>query len=145
MNTRTFAIAALSVSLLTALPGCQSAAGLLGQTDTMSLLAPAIRSAANGYVKNLNELTKLVTSVKDVPTALDAASKFNKAYQPLKENYETIASLSPQEKDLVWKAFGSQFNKSNTSFLSQASRVKGMSDSSKFLAPLLDNVSLLKK
>lgn len=145
MKTRKLAVIAVSLSLFAALPGCQSAAGLLGQTDAMSLLAPAIRSAADGYVKNLSSLTKLISGVKDVPTALDAAGKFNKSFKPLKEDYDTLASLSPKEQDLVWKAFGSQFNKSNTSFLSEATRVKGTGDYAKFLGPLVDNVPLLKK
>lgn len=123
--------------------GCQSGgmSGLFGK-DAMALLSPYLKDAANSYLTNINSLVDSLGKVQSLSDAVAIAPKVEPAAKDAKKAYDVMAAASPEERKLLWDAFGPKFESSNSGFTSQLSRVKGDSLWGQAVGSALEQVKL---
>ncbi|MFT3683746.1 MAG: hypothetical protein QM783_02270 [Phycisphaerales bacterium] len=137
--------AALSCSIAP-LSSCQSGgmSSLLGK-DAMSLLAPYLKDAANSYLTNINALVSSLENVHSLTDAVNVAPKIEPAAKDAGKAYKTLAAATPDERKLLWEAFGPKFDATNSGFLKQADRVKSNSLWGQALRVATDEVKLFSR
>ena len=125
------------------MPGCQngSLSGLLGK-DAMAMLAPYLKDAANSYLTNINSLVSSLSKVQSLSDAVALAPKIEPAAKDASKAYDVMASATPEERKLLWEAFGPKIDSANSGFLGQAGRVKGNSLWGQAVGAALDQVKL---
>lgn len=144
-HTLTATITALTLATLAAAPmtGCQgsSLSSMMGQ-DAMALLSPLMKDAAKSYLTNINDLVSAVEKVSSVQDAVTIAPKIEPAAKDAGKAYKTLSSATPEERKLVWQAFGPDIDAANKRFLTQSSRVKGNALWGQALGSTFDQVKL---
>lgn len=125
--------------------GCQGSglSGMMGK-DAMALLSPLMKDAANSYVANINSLVDSVSKVQSLSDAVALAPKIEPAAKDANKAYKTLNAATPEERKLVWEAFGPKLDSANNGFTSQLNRVKGNSMWGQTLGSALDQVKLYK-
>ena len=123
--------------------GCQngSLSGLLGK-DAMAMLSPYLKDAANSYLTNINSLVDSLSKVQGLSDAVAIAPKVEPAAKDAKKAYDVMAAATPEERELLWEAFGPKIDSANSGFTSQLGRVKGNSLWGQAMGSALDQVKL---
>ncbi|HZW08168.1 MAG TPA: hypothetical protein VFF65_13680 [Phycisphaerales bacterium] len=148
MRTRPLLLAVALAVPVCILPGSGCQNGSLREIfgrDAMALLAPALKDAANRYIASLKSLASQLAGVRSLQDALNVAPKIEPAARDAKAAYDTLSAASPQERELLWEAFGATLNEANRDFLSQSARVKDESLWGRALAAGLEQVQLFQE
>lgn len=136
------------VSLAACLPlaGCQNSSlqGMFGQS-AMDLLSPFLKDAASSYINNLKSVATQLAGVRSLTDAVAVAPKIEPAAKDVRTAYNTLSAATPQERKLLWEAFGPKLDSANSDFVSQAARIEGESLWGRVLSAGLDQVKLFSK
>jgi hypothetical protein len=141
--------AALCSAILAPLPtmtACESSqlGNLLNSPTAMDLLSPLVKDAANSYIANLTDLTSMLSDINSLQGVLSFIENIQPTIDQIRSAYNTLASTTPEERRLLWEAFGPKLRDANSSFLNQSEELTDNSSWSRLLNPVLDRVELFQ-
>lgn len=140
------AVCGLLLIVCVPLSGCQNGSmqGVFGKS-AMDLLSPFLKDAANSYINNLKVVATELAGVRSLTDAVAVAPRIEPAAKDVRTAYNTLAAATPQERKLLWEAFGPKLDSANSEFVSQAARIEGESLWGRVLSAGLDQVKLFSK
>lgn len=125
---------------------CESSqlGNLLNSPTAMDLLSPLVKDAANSYIANLTDLTSMLSDINSLQGVLSFIENIQPTIDQIRSAYNTLASTTPEERRLLWEAFGPKLRDANSSFLNQSEELTDNSSWSRLLNPVLDRVELFQ-
>lgn len=140
-------LATLALTVSLPMASCQNGGlgSLLQSRDAMALLSPSLKDAANGYLANINALVSSLSGVTSLQDAVNIAPKIEPAARDASKAYNVLAAASPEERALLWEAFGPKFDSANSGFIKQAARVNENGLWGRALKAGLDEVRLFSR
>lgn len=125
---------------------CESSqlGNLLNSPTAMDLLSPLVKDAANSYIANLTDLTSMLSDINSLQGVLSFIENIQPTIDQIRSAYNTLASTTPEERQLLWEAFGPKLRDANSSFLNQSEELTDNSSWSRLLNPVLDRVELFQ-
>jgi|GEM_PF-2821927 len=135
----------LSAAALTALPlsGC-AALTAAGEDQLIASLEPAVRQAAEGYVKELSALATQVSSITSMADAVSVADKARPSVQRTMDYAATLNALPPETKDVVRRGFATKLKSSGDKFAAALSKLDSSNTYGPLIKPLVKQIPLFK-
>ncbi|MBY0395357.1 MAG: hypothetical protein K2X91_02660, partial [Thermoleophilia bacterium] len=103
------------------------------------------KDAANSYLTNINSLIASLQNVRSLADAVNVAPKVEPAARDASKAYKTLASATPEERRLLWEAFGPRFESANSGFLGQAERLNSDPLTARAVKAATDQVRLFTR
>lgn len=143
MNPRPFLVTLMLI--LVPLGACQSSGGSSPDpASSMARLPESTRSAADGYITAVSDLSKQLIAVTDTASARAAMPSIESAITRISQAASQLVAASAEAKSDVGIAFGRRIRNVNDSFAGQVDRIKGTPGIGTTLGPLLDKVRVYR-
>lgn len=110
--------------------------------DAMALLPASVKQSAENYLSGLGSLTDLLAGVEQYSDLLNMVPQLEPFVAQVQQASQSLASLNPETKDQVTKAFGPKLADANGMFTSQVDRVKSQFGIPAGVEGLLGNLNL---
>lgn len=148
MKSRLLLASSIAAITLAPLGGCEGGSGVLGDVlgstapDAMALLPESVKQSVEGYLASVTSATDLLAGAQQYTDLVGMVPQLRPLLEQITQASQALASLSPDMRQNVTEAFGSQLTDTNSMFTSQVDRLKSSLGLPPAVSDMLGGVNL---
>ena len=134
--------------LASSIAGCEGGSGVLGDVlgstapDAMALLPESVKQSVEGYLASVTSATDLLAGAQQYTDLVGMVPQLQPLIEQITQASQALSSLSPDMRQNVTEAFGSQLTDTNSMFTNQVDRLKSSLGLPPAVSDMLGGVNL---